>query len=119
MTDSDRKKLGESYEKPFYKSKKFIAFLSMEAVLGGLVFYALYALRMAPDIAWPLAAFMIGLVVTMGTIALTFNGYQANLDMYVRGMALTGQAPAGLMERLLGRRSEPVVEETDDEEEES
>ena len=100
MTNGDRKTLVDNYEKPFYKSKKFIAFVLMEVFLGGLVFYALYALRMAPDIAWPLAAFMMGLVVTMGSIALTFNGYQANLDMYVRGMALTGGVPDKLREHL-------------------
>ncbi len=117
MTGEDRKNLGNNYEKPFYQSKKFIAFLVMEAILGGLVFYALYALRMAPDIAWPLAAFMMGLVVTMGSIALTFNGYQAKLDMYVRGMALTGEAPKGFMERLLGNNRGNAEEHADIEEE--
>lgn len=83
----ERIELAKKYEKPGYKSKKFLAFIFMELVLG---FIAVYALNKQPGLGWPLSMFMVCIIVTMGSIALVFNGKQAQLDMYIRGMALTG-----------------------------
>jgi len=100
MTSKERKDLGTHFEKKWHGSKKFLAFLLMELLLCSMAMTALFTQE---DLGWPLAAFMLGIVVTMGAIALVFNGYQAKLDMYVRGMALTGEAPRSLMEKLLGK----------------
>jgi len=99
MTNEQRIKMAKGFEKGHFSSKKFVAFLLMEFLLCGM---AITALITQKDLGWPLAAFMTGVVVTMGSIAMVFNGYQAKLDMYVRGMALTGEAPRSLMEKLFG-----------------
>ncbi len=92
MTDKDRIDLAHKFEKPGHKSKKFLAFVMMELLLG---FLAVYALDKQPELGWPLAMFMFGIVMTMGAIALVFNGYQAKLDMYIRGMAMVGKGANG------------------------
>jgi len=97
MTNGDRRTLGESYEKPFYKSKKFIAFLLMELLFCAMAMTALFT---QPRLGWPLAAFMIGIVIVMGFIALSFNGKQAQLDTFVRAMALTGGVPTKLHNKI-------------------
>jgi hypothetical protein len=88
MAEITNQMLASSYEKRWYASKKFIAFLIMELLLSAMAVVALFKQN---DLGWPLAAFMLGIVITMGVIAMTFNGYQAKLDMYVRAMALTGR----------------------------
>jgi len=93
MTDKERKDLAATYEKQWFRSKKFIAFLIMEVVFCAMAMVALFTQR---DLGWPLAAFMTGIVVAMGFLALAFNGKQAQLDMYVRAMALTGGVPKKL-----------------------
>lgn len=80
--------LTKTFEKPWYKSKKFIAFLLMELLLFAL---ALLAMLTQDEIGWPLAAYMFGIIVSMGAMALAFNGRQAQLDAYVRGMAMVGR----------------------------
>jgi len=112
MTSKERKELGNNYEKRWYHSKKFLAFLLMELLLAAMSMVALFTQQPA---GWPLAAFMTGIVVTMGSIALTFNGYQAKLDMYVRGMALTGDPPKSLMDKLLGRKEPQDPDDEDGE----
>lgn len=72
-------------EKKALKSKKFIAFFFVEMLLFAMAMYALFT---QSPLGWPLSAFMIGIVITMGTVAFVFNGYQAKLDMYLRTMAL-------------------------------
>jgi hypothetical protein len=74
-------------EKPWWRSKKFIAFFLMEAAM---LLMAVLALKWQENLGWPLAAFMVSIVFVMGFIAISFNGQQASLDMFVRGMALTG-----------------------------
>lgn len=115
-------KLVSQFEKPAMKSKKFKAFLFMEILLGGL---AVVALVTQPDLGWPLATFMSLIVVTMGAIALAFNGYQASLDKYFRGAALLGSGAGDAMSKLMGKSekkkaaptgkdSEPKGDESDD-----
>ena len=99
MTHKDRKDLGNSYEKPFYKSKKFIAFLLMEIIYCAMAMVALFTQK---DLGWPLAAFMTGIVIAMGFLSLAFNGKQAEIDMYIRAMALTGGVPTKLHGKLGG-----------------
>jgi hypothetical protein len=72
-------------EKVWHKSKKFLAFLIMEAILGGLAFYTVYNLSAV--------SFLITIVFNMGFIAVAFNAKQAELDKYVRFVALTGKVP--------------------------
>jgi hypothetical protein len=111
MTGKQRIALATKFEKPWHKSKKFVAFLIMEVLLSALAIVALFT---QPQLGWPLAAFMLGVVVTMGCIALVFNGYQAKLDMYVRGMALTGQAPRTLFEQVFGKADDEDDDEPQD-----
>ena len=111
MTDEDRKHLAFTYEKSWYQSKKFIAFLLMELLLSAMAMVALFTQR---NLGWPLAAFMTGIVMTMGAIALVFNGFQAKLDMYVRALALTGQAPRSVMEKLFGTVDKPKAKDPDE-----
>lgn len=97
MTDKERKDLAGSYEKPWHRSKKFIAFLLMEIVFCAMAMVALFT---QAQLGWPLAAYMTGIVIAMGFLALAFNGKQAQLDMYVRAMALTGGIPKKLEDTL-------------------
>lgn len=97
MTHVERKDLAGSYEKRWHQSKKFIAFLLMEIVFCAMAMTALFTQH---DLGWPLAAFMTGIVIAMGFLALAFNGKQAELDMYVRAMALTGGIPTKLKSTL-------------------
>lgn len=100
MKSEHIEKLVSQFEKPAMKSKKFKAFLFMELLLGGL---AVVALVTQPDLGWPLATFMSLIVVTMGAIALAFNGYQASLDKYFRGAALLGGGAGDAMNKLMGK----------------
>jgi hypothetical protein len=83
----------QKYEKSWWRSKKFLAFLIMEVLLGGLAVYALLTQR---PLGWPLAAFMTSHVVTMGCVAFAFTGQQAKLDLYVRAMSLIGKTPGDI-----------------------
>ncbi len=111
MNDSARIKLSTTFEKRWWQSKKFVAFLLMELLLSGM---AIVALLSQPQLGWPLAAYMLGVVVTMGCTALVFNGYQAKLDMYIRGMALTGRAPRSLEKLFINNDKEIENELPDD-----
>jgi hypothetical protein len=113
MTYKERVVLAKRFEKPGHKSKKFVGFIFMELLLA---FLAVYALEKQPTLGWPLAMFMFGIVVSMGSIALVFNGYQAKLDMFVRGMAMAGQAPISLMETIFGVKRQPADDVPVDEE---
>jgi len=75
-------------EKKWYQSKKFIAFLITETVLAGLASLAMVALIKQPSLGWPMATVLITLVVSIPSVAMVFNGYQAALDKYLRGMHL-------------------------------
>ena len=86
-------------EKRWYQSKKFIAFLIMEMIFSSLVVLALFWQK---DFNWPIAGFLTSIVFSMGFIAVAFNSKQAMVDMYVRGMALSGKAPFKLQEKIHG-----------------
>ena len=85
-------------DKSWYRSKKFLAFVVMELFMEGL---AVLALLTQPGLGWPLAAFMLGLVVTQGAVAFAFTGQQAALDKYLRGMAKMGIGNLALVVRAL------------------
>lgn len=72
-------------EKQWYQSKKFIAFLITEVLLAGL---AVAALLSQDSLGWPLSGFMIAIVLSIGAVAFGFNGQQAALDKYLRGMSM-------------------------------
>ena len=88
MSTEHKLEMMKRFEKSLFKSKKFIAFLIMEALLTTL---AILALKWQPSLGWPLSAFMVSIVFIMGFIAISFNGKQATLDMYVRMAAITGR----------------------------
>lgn len=90
--------LVDKFEKPAHKSKKFLAFIFMEIWLGVLAIVALFTQK---GLGWPLATFMSLIVVTMGAIALAFNGYQAALDKYFRLAALLGKAGNSLVSSVV------------------
>ena len=78
-----------SFEKSALKSKKFLAFLLCILVLAGLAVIAL----IFQDIGWPLAAFMLAIVFTIGFLGVGFVFSVAQLDKYVRLAAITGKNP--------------------------
>ena len=92
MTTQERVDMAKKFEKSWYQSKKFIAFITMEillfTVLITLVFYTVITGNFA--LGWPSSSLGISLVFTMGFLALAFNNKQAALDKYVRGVALLG-----------------------------
>lgn len=52
------------------------------------------ALKWQSDLGWPLSAFMVGLVFSMGITTMWFLGKQAATDIYTRGFALIGKEAA-------------------------
>jgi len=106
MTTQERVDIAKVFEKSWYKSKKFIAFITMEillfAVLITLVFYTTLSDNFA--LGWPSASLGVSLVFTMGFLALAFNNKQAALDKYVRGVALLGS-----VSKLKGDDSVPTT----------
>jgi len=78
-----------NYEKSAMKSKKFLAFLLCVFILAGLAVTAL----ISQDIGWPLAAFMLAIVFTIGFLGVGFVFSVAQLDKYVRLAAITGKNP--------------------------
>lgn len=75
-------------EKVWHKSKKFLAFLIMELILGSLAFYVFFRFQ---TVEWPMSALLMTIIMNMGFIAVAFNAKQAELDKYVRFAALTGR----------------------------
>lgn len=56
---------------------------------------AVTALVKQPELGWPLAAFMCGIVFMMGVSTMWYLGKQAAADIAVRGYAMVGRV-AGL-----------------------
>lgn len=77
-------------EKVWHQSKKFLAFLVMEAILAGLAFYLVFTVK---AVDWAMVALLTALVTNASFIALAFNAKQAELDRYIRFVALTHRAP--------------------------
>jgi hypothetical protein len=99
---------GDYFEKPWYKSRKFMAF-----VLTQLALIAITAGTLATQkIEWQLASFMFGVVVVMGWTTTMFMGKQAECDMFMRGMTSLGRAPekyAAKFPDLAAAKEEPVA----------
>jgi hypothetical protein len=72
----------ENLEKTALKSKKFIAWLISEVFLAGM---AVSALVTQPELGWPLASYMVGIVFTMGCATMWYLGKQAAIDTFQRG----------------------------------
>jgi len=91
---NDRANMVKIFEKHFLKSKKFLAFLLLLALLSAFV---ICFLKWRFDFGWPAASVMIAIIFTMGFVTLAFNGKQAALDQYTRGIALTGKMPGAVV----------------------
>jgi len=84
------------FEKKWYQSKKFIAFLLMEVVFTAVL---MLALKWQGEIGWPASTMLISIVFCMCFVAISFNGKLAHLDLFVRSMALTGKFPEELSQK--------------------
>ena len=89
----------KNFEKNVFTSKKSVLVFMVEVMLFVL---ALMALRWQPDLGWPLAAFMVCVVFTMGFILLVYIGKQSMVDAFTRGIALGGKAP-GAMKQIANK----------------
>lgn len=76
-------------EKMPLRSKKFLALFFVESLL---VMMAMTAL-ITGTVGWPIAAFMLSIVLTMGILAIGYVLGQAALDRYVRIAQITNKAP--------------------------
>jgi len=92
MSQTHRTKILEQTEKPALRSKKFLCWGAQQLLMAAM---AITALVRQPELGWPLAAFMCGIVFMMGTSTMYLIGKQAALDTTVRGFALVGRV-AGL-----------------------
>lgn len=86
MTANDEQKLASVEKKPL-RSKKFVAWLIQQLIMAAM---AIVALIKQPEMGWPLASFMSGIVFAMGTSTMFYLGKQAALDSAVRGFAFLG-----------------------------
>jgi hypothetical protein len=99
---------GDYFEKPWYKSRKYMAFLITQIVLAGVTGVTLFTQK----IGWELASFMFGVIVVMGWTTTMFMGKQAECDMFMRGMTSLGKAPEKYASRvpdLAKAKEEPVA----------
>jgi hypothetical protein len=85
MTDEQKKETLSSVEKKALHSKKFLAWLIQQILMCGM---AIVALVKQPDIGWPLASYMGGIVFMMGISTMWYLGKQAAVDSAVRGYAM-------------------------------
>jgi len=85
-------------EKSAMNSKKFKAWLIQQLVMAAM---GITALITQPNLGWPLAAFMTGLVFMMGVSTMYYLGKQAAADIAVRGFAMVGKV-AGLAGSAIG-----------------
>lgn len=89
MTTTEKKEALNEMEKPFFKSKKFLAWLIQQIFMASMAITATIALIKQPTTGWPLAAYLGGLVFMMGISTMWYLGKQAAVDSTVRGYALT------------------------------
>lgn len=108
MTAEERKATLNKMEKYFYTSKKWIAWFIQQALMTTM---AIIALIKQPELGWPLAAFMSGIVFMMGVSTMWLIGKQAAADIAIRGFALTGQVTKSLSDQLLDIDSKAKKEE--------
>lgn len=70
-------------DKPFYHSKKWIAWVVMLVVLTGLAVLALLKMD-----GWPLSSFLVIDVIIAGAVTFGLIDRQASMDRFLRGIAL-------------------------------
>ena len=81
----------QQLEKTALKSKKFIAWFLTQVLLFTL---ALVALLKQPELGWPLAGFMTGIVFSMCVTTMWLLGKQAAADIALRGFIFKNQETA-------------------------
>jgi hypothetical protein len=88
----------KDYEKAWHHSKKFLAFLVMEILLGSITFYTLHLVA-GEHLSWTESLILFALIFNMGFISVAFNLEQAKLDRYTRFVTtFTGMTKANLDE---------------------
>lgn len=90
MTSQETSKVLEQVEKKPFKSKKFLAWFLGQIFMCTM---AIIALIEQPELGWPLASYMVGIVFMMGISTMWYLGKQAAADIAVRGFAIVGQIP--------------------------
>lgn len=85
MTAEQKKETLASVEKKALASKKFLAWFIQQVLMCGM---AIVALVKQPELGWPLASYMGGIVFMMGISTMWYLGKQAAVDSAVRGYAL-------------------------------
>ena len=83
--------LNNNLEKKALVSKKFLAFFFVESIM---VIMAMTAL-ITGSTGWPISAFMLSIILTMGALAIGYILGQAALDKYVRIAQVTNRDPLG------------------------
>ena len=99
-TDNNKHKqeIMKVVEKAAWHSKKFLAFLIVEIFLFTM---AVLALKWQQNLGWPLASFMLAIVLCMAFIVVAFNLNQTKLDSFVRVAALAaGKVPKDIEARM-------------------
>lgn len=103
MTESEKLEHSEKMllhaEKKPHQSKKFLAWAIQQLLMAGM---AITALIRQPELGWPLASFMVGLVFMMGISTMWYLGKQAATDITVRGFAMVGNV-AGVAGKALSK----------------
>ncbi len=99
MTDAEKKETLHKVEKGAFVSKKWLAWFIQQLLMAAM---AITALVKQPELGWPLASFMVGLVFMMGISTMWYLGKQAALDTAVRGFAMVGNV-AGVAGRVFSK----------------
>ncbi len=97
MTDEQKKDTLMNVEKRAMNSKKFLAWLIQQLLMCGM---AVTALIKQPELGWPLASYMGGIVFMMGISTMWYLGKQAAVDSAVRGYALMQRGVENLKEKI-------------------
>jgi len=74
-----------AFERAWWQSKKFGAFLIVVATLVGI---AVTLLVTQDAVGWPLASVLWTIVVTIGAVGFAYMGKQALIDKYLRGISM-------------------------------
>jgi hypothetical protein len=82
----------QQLEKTPRQSKKFTAWLIQQVLMTGM---AITALVKQPELGWPLASFMGGIIFMMGISTMWYLGKQAAVDATVRGYLAVKEASHG------------------------
>ncbi len=107
MTDTEKKEALKTVEKSCWTSKKWLAWFVQQVLMSTM---AIVALVKQPELGWPLASFMVGIIFMMGVSTMWYLGKQAATDIAVRGFAFVGHvasAPAKLKELVPDKKEEP------------